>query len=319
MNETILVTGGCGFVGANLVPLLQKEGYQVKVLDNFSRGYSNYLEGTNAEIIEGDIRNPEDISSAIQGCDSVIHLAAFGSVVESVSEPFENFEVNAHGTLNMLNESVKNNISKFIFSSTGGALIGEAQPPVNEDSPPRPISPYGASKLCGEAYCSAFAGSYNLNTISLRFANLYGPFSAHKKGAATNFMKAALKDEQPQIFGDGSATRDFLHVDDLCNGILKALTTEVEPGSVFHIASGRETSIKTLAEKILDAAGRPDLEIEYNPKRKGEVESNFAIYDLANKILGFEPEIPLEEGLKRTWGWFKENEKEVFKYEASDS
>lgn len=319
MGKKILITGGCGFIGANLIPLLLKEDYQVRVLDNLSRGYLEYLEDYDIDFVQGDVRNTKDTDEASRGCDYIIHLAAFGSVVESVSEPFENFEVNAKGTLNLLNSSVKNDVSKFIFASTGGALIGDAEPPVNENSLPQPISPYGASKLCGEAYCSAFAQSYGLNTISLRFANVYGPYSAHKKGAVTAFMKSILSGKPIQIFGSGNATRDFLYVSDLCAGILSALQNKLSPGTVLHLASEVETSIYNLAQKIINISGRSDVEIEYLPKRRGEVEKNFANYDLAKRRIGFEPKVNLEKGLKKTWEWFENNKKSVFDYEATDS
>ncbi|MBK1632463.1 hypothetical protein CKO31_17290 [Thiohalocapsa halophila] len=303
--ETILVTGGCGFIGANLVPMLEEAGYSVRVLDNLAKGDSSLLAGCRAEIVVGDIRDCAAVAQALEGVDAVIHLAAFGSVVESVAAPAENFDVNARGTFVVLDECRKRGIARFVFASTGGALIGNADPPVNEDSRPRPISPYGSSKLCGEAYCSSFAHSYNMHVTALRFANVVGPCSWHKKGAVTAFAKAIMSQDPLRIFGDGSATRDFLYVEDLCKGIGLALRAALPGFNPLHLASGREVSIGELARLMARIAGDDNYPIEYAPKRAGEVDRNFARFDRASALLGFEPQYSLEEGLTRTWEWFE--------------
>ena len=176
---------------------------------------------------------------------------------------------------------------------------------MSEASVPRPISPYGASKLAGEGYCCAFAHSYGMSVTALRFANIIGPVSWHKKGAVTAFFKAIMNGEPIRIFGDGTATRDFLYVEDLCRGILLALKAKRPGFNVYHLASGREVSIRELAELARQVAGAPDHEIVFEPRRPGEVERNFARYDLARKELGFEPQVPLEDALARTWEWFR--------------
>jgi UDP-glucose 4-epimerase len=303
MNK-ILVTGGCGFIGANLIPMLIAKGFDVRVLDNLSKGSKQYVSGCNVEIHEGDIRNELDVAKALVGVDGIIHLAAFGSVVESVTDPVENFDNNTKGTFVLLNESRKAGVKKFIFSSTGGALIGNAVPPVNESSVPRPISPYGSSKLCCEAYCSSFAHSYDMSITALRFANVIGPVSWHKKGAVTAFMKALLNEKPITIYGDGSATRDFLYVNDLCGGIISAYEKSLTGFNPIHLASGREVSVKELAEAIMVVAGSMGHAIEYLDTRVGEVEKNFATYDHAKDVLGFEPSVSLKEGLEKTWQWF---------------
>jgi UDP-glucose 4-epimerase len=298
-----LVTGGCGFIGANLVPMLLERGTDVRVLDNFAIGGAERLDGHEVEMLEGDVRDAQAIARAAEGADAVIHLAAAGNVADSVSDPMANFEVNARGTLNTLQAAVHAGVRRFVFASTGGALIGDAPPPVDERSVPRPISPYGASKLAGEGYCHAFRGSYGLSTIALRFANVYGPRSELKKGAVTTFIKRALADEPITIYGDGNATRDFIFVDDLCTGIAAALqATEVE--GVVHLASERETTIAELARLVLEATGA-EVPIEHLPRRRGEIERNFAIARLAAEVLGFRAAVGLEDGLEATVGWFR--------------
>jgi UDP-glucose 4-epimerase len=305
-TKQILVTGGCGFIGANLVPMLESAGYSVRVLDNLSKGSTEFLKGSNADIRVGDIRDRADAAAALDGIDAVIHLAAFGSVVDSVADPEENFKVNVRGTFVMLDEARKAGISRFVFASTGGALIGNAEPPVDETSLPRPISPYGSSKLCGEAYCSSFAAAYGMSITALRFANVIGPWSWHKKGAVTAFFKAIMTDTPIVIYGDGQATRDFLYVDDLCTGIVAGLRRQDQGFAAYHVASGREVSVQELADLIRRTAGQPAHPIEYLDKRAGEVERNFASFALASAELGFAPKYTLEQTLALTWQWFQE-------------
>jgi UDP-glucose 4-epimerase len=290
-------------VGANLVPRLLERGVEVRSLDNFSRGRLEYLEGLDVELVEGDVRDEETVARALTGVDSVVHLAAFGSVAESVEEPLENFDVNVRGTLVLLRAVADAGVGKFVFASTGGAIMGNTPPPVDETSLPWPISPYGASKLCGEAYCHAFAGSYGLPVVALRFANVYGPLSEHKKGAATVFVQRALRGEPLVIYGDGKATRDFLYVDDLCTGIAAALEAPLTD-EVLHLASGVETSIEELARLVLELAGAEDVPIEYADRRRGEIERTFATYDRAAELLGFAPAHSLRDGMRKTVDWF---------------
>ena len=282
MFKAVLVTGGCGFIGANLCRRLAAEGVEVKVLDNVSRGSEINLKGLDFEIIDGDVRSSDAVDRAMRDVQAVVHLAAYGSVVESVTGLDDNFKVNVRGTLRVLQAAARNG-AKVVFASSGGAVIGAVEPPVNEESRPRPVSPYGASKLCGEAYCHAFAGTFGLKTVALRFANVYGPYSAHKRGAVTNFSKALILNQPIVIFGDGSATRDLIYVDDLCGGICAALKTELTPGTVLHLATGVETSVRDLAQTLISIAGRPNHPIRFEAKRAGELQRNFASFDLAKR------------------------------------
>ncbi len=298
----VLVTGGCGFIGANLVPLLLERGVEVRVYDNLSNGGRDRV--PDAEVVEGDVRDGDALAAAAAGVDAVIHLAAAGNVPDSVKDPVTNFEINGRGTLLALQAAARADAGRFVFASTGGALIGNAPPPVDETSVPRPISPYGASKLCGEGYCHAFAGSQGLRTVSLRFANVYGPRSERKKGAITAFIQRALRGEPLVIYGDGRATRDFIYVDDLCQGIVLGLEHPDARG-VFHLASERETAIAELAGLVVEATGA-DVPVDHLPPRPGEVERNFASCELARRTLGFAPGVDLEDGLARTVAWFRD-------------
>ena len=316
MNSKIVVTGGAGFIGSNLLRYLTEES--VVVYDNLSRGHRSNIPD-NVAFIEGDIRDQNALNKALINSDSVIHLAAFGSVIESINDPSTNFDINVNGFRCVLEACRRNGVRRVILASTGGALIGDAKLPVNELSLPKPISPYGASKLCCEAYCHAYAKSYGLQTIALRFANIYGPYSGHKRGAITRFMKAIMKNEPIIIFGDGSATRDYLYSGDLCEGITRVLTADLSPGEVLHLASGIETSVKDLAKLICSVAGAATHPIHYLPERLGEVHRNFASFDKAKSLIGFQPMISLNDGIAETWEWFLKNRDSILSIAETDS
>ena len=317
-NKKTLITGGRGFIGVNLLQML-KPTCNVQVLDNLQRpSPTGWLDG-EADFFEADIVEPSTLTQAFDGVTDVVHLAAYGSVVESIAEPGSNFSVNVQGTLNVLQAAVNTGVQRMVLASTGGALIGDATPPVDELSLPKPISPYGASKLCGEAYCHAFSKSYPLETICLRFGNVYGPHSAHKKGAVTMFIKALMNDEPIVIYGDGSASRDYVYVEDLCEGIKSVLNTPVKGGDVFHLASGRETTVLDLANILCRVAGKPHHPIEFKPVRRGEVMRNFANYSKAQATFGFEPKWRIEDGLAATWEWFVSQGEGLLSVETTES
>lgn len=317
-NRKTLITGGRGFIGVNLVQSLSQTR-KVQVLDNLHRSSpTGWLDGT-ADFFQADILDSTSLTQPFHGVTDVVHLAAYGSVVESITDPNSNFAVNVQGTLNVLQAAVNTGVRRMVLASTGGALIGDATPPVDELSLPKPISPYGASKLCGEAYCHAFAKSYALETVCLRFGNVYGPHSAHKKGAVTMFIKALMNDEPIVIYGDGSASRDYVHVEDLCEGIKAALEAHLLGGDVFHLASGRETTVIELANILRNVAGKPNHPIEFKAGRRGEVTRNFADYSKAKATFGFEPTWRIEDGLAATWDWFVGQGDAVLSVETTES
>jgi UDP-glucose 4-epimerase len=305
-----LVTGGAGFVGATLVRRLAASGYRIRVLDNLSTGDAAHLADVDAELVKGDIRDAAALDDALEGMGAIIHLAAAGSVIGSVQDPGTNFEVNVLGTFRVLDAARRAGVERVVLASTGGALIGDATPPVNERSLPKPISPYGASKLAGEGYAHAFAKTYGVGTVAIRFGNVYGPWCDRKRGVLNVFFESIHSGVPLIIYGDGSASRDYVHVDDISNALQLALESDVPGGTVLHAASGVETTIRDLADLCRRAAEVPDHPIEHRPKRAGEVDRNFASYDLANQMLGYAPSVAREVGIPRTWKWFQ---KEVFR------
>lgn len=302
MPGKVLVTGGAGFVGSNLCRRLLASGHTVKVLDSLERGRVEYLQGLDVEIIQADIRDAGAMQAAVKGASAVYHLAAYGSVIESIEDPDTNFQVNVVGTLNLLKAARDQGVAKFIFSSTGGALMGNTPPPVNETSVPRPISPYGASKLACEGYLCAFAESYGLNTLMFRFANVYGPRSAHKMGVFNKYLVAIERNEPLIVYGN--SVRDFIFVEDLVDGLARGLSTATRPGDVYHLASNQGVAIADLAQKMLLLRRRNDLALVQKPARRGEVAENFAENRKAAQELGFAPATTLDKGLEVTLDWF---------------
>jgi UDP-glucose 4-epimerase len=298
----ILVTGGAGFVGANLVRMLLDHQHRVRVLDNFSVGRREHLDGLDLEIIEGDILDTGIVEYSVSRMDGIVHLAAQTGVPGSLKDPYKDCEVNVLGTLNMLDAARLAGVKRFVFASSN-APLGRQEPPATEDKAPLPISPYGASKLAGEAYCLAYHGSWGLGTVVLRFANLYGPFSENKGSVVAKFIKDITETGEIIIDGDGQQTRDFIYVGDLCRAVLLALESDIS-GEVFQIATGVETTILELAEQIRRLVGKEVL-IHYGPSRQGDIRKNFSGISKVQKLLGWQPTVSLDDGLKATWDWYK--------------
>jgi len=281
-------------------------GHRVRVIDNLSTGDAAHLAGVDAELVKGDIRDADALDDAIRGTTAVIHLAAAGSVIGSVQDPVANFEANVLGTFRVLDAARRGGVTNVVLASTGGALIGDATPPVSERSLPKPISPYGASKLAGEGYAHAFAKTYGIRTVAIRFGNVYGPWCSRKRGVINVFFEALHSGAPLVIYGDGTASRDYVHVDDIATALRLALENDRVPGgTVLHAASGVETTVTELADLCRRAAGKPGHPIEYRPKRAGEVGRNFASYDLAHELLGYAPSVRREDGIPRLWQWFQ--------------
>jgi len=344
--KNILITGGCGFIGVNLVHyLLSKRYTYIRILDNLSVGTRENLEDAlrqhgdaiphmeknrityrikeftpndslpevTVDLIIGDIRSRNTCLKAIENIDSVVHLAAHAGVIPSVEDPFRDFEINIHGTLNLLYSSVKNDVDTFIFASSNAAL-GNHVPPMNEHRLPRPLSPYGASKLAGEGYCAAFHRSYGLRTTTLRFSNVYGPYSLHKNSVVAKFIRDGFSRGEVTIYGDGHQTRDFIYVDDICQAIDLILNKPVHPqgsplspseiwGNPLHIGTGQETSILELAELVRRLFPQ-EIRIDFVSGKREEIRRNYSDITQAKVLIGFSPQIPLRDGVRTVYRWY---------------
>jgi UDP-glucose 4-epimerase len=297
-----LVTGGAGFIGSALVRRLEERSYSVRVFDNLATGDRAYLDGTDAELVEGDVRDLESLVEAAAGCDVVFHLAAGTGVLPSIEDPFADFDLNARGTLTALVAAQRAAATRFVFSSSN-APLGAGAYPAREDKPFAPLSPYGASKAAGEAYCSAFHGAYGLEAVSVRFSNAYGPRSSHKGNVIPVFIRQLLADEELSVYGDGEQTRDFVFVTDLAEGLVLAAETDGIGGEVFQLASGVETSLNDLIAILGDVAGREPTVRRLSP-RPGEIVRNYSAIEKARERLGYRPTVGLEEGIRQTYAWF---------------
>lgn len=301
----ILITGGCGFVGVNLIHYIQSKypHIDITVLDNLSLGRKEYLDGFDVSFVEGDIRDKDIVDRLCTGKDAVVHLAADTRVMDSIENPDFNFDVNVIGTYNLLRSARNNSVRNFVLASTGGAIIGAAQPPVHEGMVPRPTAPYGASKLMAEGYLSAFAACYGMNTVALRFSNVYGQRSWHKGSVVAVIFKTLLKNRSFTVYGDGSQTRDYIYAADLCDAIIRATSLEAS-GEVFQLGTGLPTALNTLLELCQQISGI-SMDIHFEDFRPGELRETYADISKARTGLGFEPATELQTGLEKTWEWFR--------------
>ncbi|HEU4448622.1 MAG TPA: NAD-dependent epimerase/dehydratase family protein [Gaiellaceae bacterium] len=297
-----IVTGGAGFIGSALVRLLAERGYGVRVYDDLSTGSPELLEGTGAELVRGDVRDGGALERAAAGCDVVFHLAAGTGVLPSIEDPFADFDLNGRGTLSALWAAQEAGAARFVFSSSN-APLGAGAYPASEEKPVAPLSPYGAGKATGEAYCSAFHGAYGLDAVAVRFSNAYGPRSAHKGNVIPLFLRRLLADDELVVYGDGTQTRDFVFVEDLADGLLRTAEMEGVGGEIFQLASGVETSLDSLVAMLAEVTGRTPA-VRREPPRPGEILRNYSLIDKARDRLGYAPAVPLAEGLRRTYEWF---------------
>jgi UDP-glucose 4-epimerase len=319
--DSILITGGCGFIGTSLIyNLLQANpGASIRVLDNFVTGSSDDLAGIASYtksypsdcqdkqglvLVEDDIRDPKTAMQCAKGVDCIVHLAANTGVGPSVENPRLDMECNVTGTLNMLEAARLNGIKKFIFASSG-APAGEVEPPIHEELPPHPVSPYGASKLAGEGYCSAYFRTFGIDTVCLRFGNVYGPRSKKKSSVVAKFIRQALNGETCEIYGDGTQTRDFIYIDDLVRAMVLSMEKDVG-GETFQIATGLERTVGEVAELIAQALAARGVKmvIEHGQPRLGDVQRNYADTSKAQRILGWRVQTELETGIEKTMEYF---------------
>jgi UDP-N-acetylglucosamine/UDP-N-acetyl-alpha-D-glucosaminouronate 4-epimerase len=308
----VLVTGGAGFIGSHLVDALLARGDDVRVLDNFSTGDRRNLlhVAQHIEIVEGDLRSFERVLTAVRGCEIVFHEAALPSVPRSIQDPLSSSEVNVTGTLNVLLAARDAGVRRVVYASSSSVYGSTAPAEVKrEDLPVAPLSPYGVAKFAGEAYCSSFHQVYGLETVSLRYFNVFGPRqSAISEYAAVipNFFAAAFLEEPPVVYGDGQQSRDFTYVDNVVVANIAAAAAPGAAGEVFNVACGQTHSINTLLGHVARLVGRP-LQPRYEPARPGEIRRSLADIEKARRLLGYAPDTRFEEGLERFHAHFSDD------------
>lgn len=300
----VLVTGGAGFIGSNIVKFLANEGHQLTVLDDLSSGYRcNLTSLSSVELIEGDVRNGDLVSRAVRGVETVFHLAASVGNARSINHPIEDSEVNVIGTLNVLEAARKYGVRKVVYSSSAG-IFGELKSlPIGEDHPIDPDSPYGASKLAGEKLCLAYAKLYELEAVALRYFNVYGVNQRYDAyGNVIPIFAHRIYNHRPiTIFGDGEQTRDFINVRDVVQANYKAAMTEGVSGA-FNLGSSTRITINRLANMMIAISGT-SVPVEHDAPRPGDVRHSLADISAASEAFGFRPEVELEEGLSEYLAW----------------
>ena len=261
---------------------------------------------TDVELVVGDILDDELALKVTQGCNIIVHFAANTGVGPSVENPRDDMLANVVGTFNYLEAARINKIPRFVFASSG-APAGEVEPPIHEELPPHPVSPYGASKLAGEGYCSAYKRTFGIDTVMLRFGNVYGPGSVHKSSVVAKFIRRALAGQALEIYGDGTQTRDFVYIDYLIDAVMRASTVPGIGGEAFQIASSHETTVAELTEQlvaILHDSGVSGIKVINAETRLGDVKRNYSDTRKAHARLGWQPKVALDEGLRKTVAYF---------------
>ena len=296
-----LVTGGAGFIGSHIVDRLLSDGHEVIVLDDFSTGHrSNLTENKKLTIVEGDISNPETVKQCMQGIDWVFHKAAVASVPKTVNDPVGSSAVNYQGTLHLLEAARNNGVKRFVFASSAALYGDEPTLPKVETMCPVTLSPYAVDKLASEFACGMYTTLYGLETVCLRYFNVYGPRqdpSSPYSGVISIFTDKLKNNETPTIFGDGEQTRDFVFVKDVVEANMKAVTAQDGAGQFFNIATGNKITLNDLL-KILCGIYEQDFNVNYGDVRKGDIKESYAVVDKAASILKWQPSVALKQGLK---------------------
>ncbi len=305
-GKLYLVTGGAGFIGSNIAEGLLRRGDRVRVFDNFSTGRRENLANLDVEVVEGDLRDPAAVGRAVDGVEGVFHEAALRSVPRSVDDPMSTNDVNVGGTLHLLMACREAKVRRVVYASSSSAYGDDPTLPKVETLPANPISPYAVSKLAAEHYCRTFARLYGLETVSLRYFNVFGPRqNPESKYSAVipRFLQLALENEPLEIHGDGEQSRDFTYIDNVVQGNLLAMDTPGVSGEVFNVACGTRHSLLAIADAIGAFLGR-ELPRRHTPSRAGDVRHTLADITKAQERLGFRPEVNFADGIRRTCEYF---------------
>jgi len=308
MSDLYLVTGGAGFIGSNIAEKLVTSGEKVRVIDNFLTGkienMSTYID--KIEFINGDIRDLDTVTGVVEDVDYIIHQAALPSVPKSVELPIESNEHNTNGTLNILYAAKEAKVKRVVYAASSSAYGDQPQSPKVETMLPMPMSPYAVNKLAGEHYCAAFHMVYGLETVALRYFNVFGPRqdpTSFYSAVIPKFISALLKNDSPTIFGDGEQSRDFTYIDNVVAANLLACKADGVGGQMFNVACGKSFTLNQLYQDLQDIMGT-SIEPIYEEARVGDVKHSLASIEKARKLLEFEVEVDFKEGLQKTVDWF---------------
>jgi UDP-glucose 4-epimerase len=309
--ENVLVTGVAGFIGSNLVDALLSEGYNVRVLDNFITGHRANLAHclNDIELVEGDIRDDETVVSAVRGIDMILHEAALPSVPRSIAAPVVSDSVNVGGTIRLLSAAQKAGVQRVVMASSSSVYGDTEILPKTEEMTPRPMSPYAVTKLTGEHYLRVFSELHGIETLSIRYFNVFGPRqdpTSQYSGVIAKFMNAAVQESTYTVCGDGLQSRDFTYIDNVVNGNLLALKAPQLGGEVVNVACNDRITLLEMIDGLNAIIGK-ELPVEFLPSRKGDVKHSQAGIEKAKVLLGYEPTVSFAEGLKKTLDWYRDS------------
>jgi len=312
LSGIVLVTGGAGFIGSHIVQEVAASGARVRVIDDFSTGYQENLEEIKGEIdfLQASLADEEALRRALEGVEVIFHQAAIPSVPRSVKNPVETHVACVDATFSLLNAARLSGVRRVVYAASSSAYGDQPTLPKHEEMRPDPLSPYAVAKLVGEYYCQVFTRAYNLETVCLRYFNVFGPRqdpSSEYSGVISRFISALYCNQQPVIYGDGEQSRDFTYIADVVAANMRAAETTIGVGQVINFARGERTTLNELLNILKRITGHTDVEADYREPRTGDVRHSLADITRAREMLGYEPQTGLEDGLRQTIDWWKQS------------
>jgi len=310
LTGTVVVTGGAGFIGSHIASALSASGARVRVLDDLSTGHRENLDeiGGDIDFIQGSVADESALKKALDGAEVVFHEAAIPSVPRSILEPVQTHLASVDGTFSLLLAARDKKVRRVVYAASSSAYGNQPALRKSEEMAPDPLSPYAVAKLVGEYYCQVFTRVYKLETVSLRYFNVFGPRQdpgSRYSGVVSLFIQALLENQRPVIYGDGKHSRDFTYIDNVVAANMSAASAPGAVGKVINVANGVEVTLNELLAVLKELTGKPDVTVEYKDAREGDVLHSLADITLARELLGYESKVDLREGLKRTIDWWK--------------
>jgi nucleoside-diphosphate-sugar epimerase len=312
LSGIALVTGGAGFIGSHIAGALVERGAKVRIIDNLSTGYKKNVEavGSKVDFMQADVGDERALKTALTDVELVFHEAAIPSVPRSVDRPSETHQASVDATFKLLLAARDHKVRRLIYAASSSAYGDQPELPKREDMRPAPLSPYAVAKLVGEYYCQVFTRVYGLETVSLRYFNVFGPRqdpTSQYSGVISRFMSALMTGDSPVIYGDGEHSRDFTYIANVIDANLRAAESTAAIGEIINIANGHRTTLNELLETMKTVTGRSEVTARHEPPRAGDVRDSLADLTRARALLGYEPRVSLEEGLRLTFDWWKKN------------
>ena len=312
LSGIVLITGGAGFIGSHIASALVESGATVRVIDNLATGYEKNVEaiGPDVDFVKADVADDQALNKVLRDVELIFHEAAIPSVPRSVEKPTETHKASVDATFKLLLAARDHKVRRVIYAASSSAYGDQPELPKREDMRPAPLSPYAVAKLVGEYYCQVFTRVYGLETVSLRYFNVFGPRqdpTSQYSGVISRFMSALMNDAEPVIYGDGEHSRDFTYISNVVDANLRAADSRDAVGKIINIANGQRTTLNELLETMKTVTGKSQVTARHEPPRAGDVRDSLADLTQARALLGYEPRVNLEDGLRLTFDWWQKN------------